>query len=401
MSPFIQTFGVAHAFMNKNLVVIVLVTVVGALGYGIIIPILYTYSKQFGLSDFQNGLLFSIFALFSFIATPVIGRLSDKYGRRPLLIFSLIGTVISFFMSAWAPNAMFLFIARALDGVTAGNISVASAVIADMTDHKNRAKGFGFMGAAFGFGFVFGPAISAFASGYSIRLPFIIAGLISLAATLVTIFFLSETNKHIGQVEHKKLFNFPLLWHALFDGQIGRTLLISLLYATSFGAFIYTFQPVSVKILHLSPQWIAGLFTIFGTTGLITQGLIFSRLTKKFKLTSLFTFALFGVATVFAGLFFASWLPAFVALCVLLSLGNGIVNPLTQTILSRETDAKSQGSILGLHASYMSIGQIVGPILGGTIALYSIPGPFLVASSFCIVSFLLSRNILLTDKHSV
>lgn len=384
--------------MNKNLLVVGLVAIVGALGYGIIIPILYTYSKQFGLSDFQNGLLFSIFALCSFIATPVIGRLSDRYGRRPLLIISLIGTSVSFFMSAWAPSALFLFLARALDGITAGNISVASAVIADTTDHKNRAKGFGFMGAAFGFGFVFGPAISAIASGYSIRLPFIIAGAISTIAVLVTIFFLSETNKHIGQFEHKKLFDFPNLWHALFDGQIGRTLLIVLLYATSFGAFIYTFQPVSVKILHLSTQWIAGLFTIFGLTGLITQALIFPRLTKKFKLTSLFTFAIIGVATVFAGLFFASWLPAFIVFCVLLSLGNGIVNPLAQTILSRETDAKSQGTILGLHASYMSIGQIVGPILGGTIALFSIPGPFLVASAFCIVAFFLSRNISIAVK---
>ncbi len=382
--------------MNRNLAIVALIAVVNALGYGIIIPILYTYSKRFGLSDFENGLLFSIFALFSFIATPVIGRLSDKYGRKPLLTLSILGTAISFFMTAWAPTAVFLFIARALDGVTAGNISVASAVIADTTDAKNRAKGFGMIGAAFGFGFVFGPAISAFASSYSIQLPFIIAGSISLVAVLVTALFLPETNKHIGQVEHKKLFDFPRLWHALFDGQVGRTLLISLLYSTSFGAFIYTFQPVSVKVLHLSPQWIAGVFTIFGAMGLVTQAFIFPRITKRFKLTSLFTFAIFGVGVVFTALFFASWLPVFIAFCMLLSLGNGIVNPLIQTILSRETDAKSQGSILGLQASYMSIGQIVGPILGGAIALYSVPAPFLVASAFCIASYFLSRNIQLT-----
>ena len=99
----------------------------------------------------------------------------------------------------------------------------------------------------------------------------------------------------------------------------------------------------------------------------------------------------------FAGLFFASWLPVFVGLCILLSVGNGVVNPLTQTILSRETDAKSQGTILGLQASYMSIGQIVGPLLGGAIALYSIPAPFLVAAAFCIASYFLSKNITLTD----
>lgn len=382
--------------MNRNLAIVALIAVVNALGYGIIIPILYSYSRQFGLSDFQNGLLFSTFALCSFIATPVIGRLSDKYGRKPLLIFSLIGTAVSFFMAAWAPSAVFLFLARALDGATAGNISVASAVIADTTDVKNRAKGFGLIGAAFGFGFVFGPAISAFAIGYSIKLPFIIAGSVSILAVLVTALFLPETNKHIGQIEHKKLFDFPRLWHALFEGQVGRTLLISLLYATSFGLFIYALQPVALKVLHLTPQLLAVLFTVFGIAGLITQAIIFSRLTKRFKLTSLFTFALFGVSIVFASLFFANIFSIFVGLCILLSLGNGIVNPLTQTILSRETDAKSQGSILGLQASYLSIGQIMGPIIGGTIALYSIQAPFLIASLFCVTSFLLSRNIILT-----
>ena len=138
--------------MNKNFISVALIAIVNALGYGIIIPILYAYSKRFGLSDFENGLLFSTFAICSFIATPVIGRLSDKYGRKPLLTISLLGTAVSFFLAAFAPNAVVLFIARALDGITAGNISVASAVIADTTDEKSRAKGFGIIGAAFGFG---------------------------------------------------------------------------------------------------------------------------------------------------------------------------------------------------------------------------------------------------------
>jgi len=378
------------------MMIVALIAVVNALGYGIIIPILYSYSRQYGLSDFENGLLFSIFAVFAFISTPIIGRLSDKYGRRPLLVGSIFGTAVSFFMLAWAPNIFFLFFARALDGATAGNISVASAVIADTTELKNRAKGFGLIGAAFGFGFVFGPAISAFTINYSIKLPFIIAGVVSLIAVLVTILFLPETNKHIGQVKHNKLFDFPRLWHALFEGQIGRTLLISLLYATSFGVFIYALQPVALKVLHLTPQYLAVLFTIFGMTGLITQAIIFSRLTKKFKLTSLFTFALFGVGVIFSALFFSSIFSVFAGFCILLSLGNGIINPLTQTILSKETDAKSQGNILGLQASYLSMGQIFGPIIGGTVALYNIQVPFLVASAFCIASFLLSRNITLT-----
>src|SRR5205085_11156373 len=110
------------AKQNRNLLIIALIAFVNMLGYGIIIPILYAYSKKFGLSDFQNGLLFAVYSVCQFISTPLIGRLSDKYGRRPLLVVSIIGTALSFFVMAFAPNALFLILARALDGLTAGNI---------------------------------------------------------------------------------------------------------------------------------------------------------------------------------------------------------------------------------------------------------------------------------------
>src|SRR5438132_4735839 len=109
---------------NRNLAIISLIALVNMLGYGIIIPILYAYSKKFGLSDFQNGLLFAMFSICQFIATPIIGRLSDKFGRKPMLLLSISGTAASFFLMAFAPSAIFLFIARGLDGLTAGNIPV-------------------------------------------------------------------------------------------------------------------------------------------------------------------------------------------------------------------------------------------------------------------------------------
>src|SRR3989344_6642801 len=136
--------------MSRNLFIVIVIAVVNALGYGIIIPVIYSYSRAYGLSDFQNGLLFSLFSICQFISTPIIGRMSDKYGRRPLLIISILGTAISFFIMAFAPSAIFLFLARALDGITAGNIPVASAVISDTTSQEQRAKGFGIIGASFG-----------------------------------------------------------------------------------------------------------------------------------------------------------------------------------------------------------------------------------------------------------
>lgn len=193
---------------NKNILIVALVAMVNMLGYGIIIPILYAYSKKFGLSDFDNGLLFAVFSICQFVSTPIIGRMSDKYGRRPLLLISILGTAGSFFLMAFAPNYWFLFLARALDGITAGNIPVVFAVISDSTKPEQRAKAFGLVGAAFNFGFIFGPAIAAFTVGISEALPFVIAGVITLIAALLTYLYLPETNIHMGEVKKRTSIRF-------------------------------------------------------------------------------------------------------------------------------------------------------------------------------------------------
>src|SRR5438067_839574 len=229
---------------NRSLLIIALIALVNMLGYGIVIPILYAYSKKFGLSDFQNGLLFAMFSVCQFISTPIIGRLSDKYGRRPLLLISIIGTAVSFFVTAFAPNAAFLFLARALDGLTAGNIPVAFAVISDSTKTEDRAKAFGIIGSALNFGFVFGPAVAALTVGFSQALPFIIAGVITTIAAILAALYLPETNRHMGEVQKGKLFDFPKLWHTLFDPNVGVTFVISLVFFLAFScAIIYGFQP--------------------------------------------------------------------------------------------------------------------------------------------------------------
>ncbi len=379
---------------NRNLLIIALIAVVNALGYGIIIPILYSYSKSYGLSDFQNGLLFAIFAFFQFLSTPLIGRLSDKYGRKPLLIISISGTVVSFILMALAPNAIILFIARALDGATAGNIPVATAVISDTTEPKDRTRGFGIIGASFGLGFVIGPAISALTVGISHQLPFYIAATISLIAVILTALFLPETNKHIGEVKKSKLFNFSKLFHALYDPNVGATLLISFFYFFSLFSFIYAFQPYLVKALHLSVNQISAIFTLFGVIGLIMQIAFVQRIKNRFGLKKSFRGALILNGAALLCMFaFRSFAP-FIASLVLFSFSNAIIQPLTTTILSQETDAKSQGSILGLNASYMSIGQILGPIVAGGVATYGINYPFLMGSGLLCICFYLSFKVL-------
>lgn len=380
---------------NKNLFVISVIALVNALGYGIIIPVLYSYSRKFGLTDFENGLLFSVFSICQFLATPVIGRLSDKYGRKPLLLVSISGTAVSFLTMAFAPNAIFLFIARALDGLTAGNIPVASAVISDTTNPKERARGFGIIGASFGFGFIFGPAISALTLRFGASTPFLIAAGVAILAVILTALMLPETNIHRGkEVAKAKFIDIARLVAALFDENVGATLFLSFTYALAFTLFIYGYQPFSVKILHLTATQISVNFTIFGLIGLVTQIFIIPLIVRRFGDRKSLSGALFLLIFTFASFFFVRSEIFFILISMFHSLGNGFVNPMVQTLLSKEADEKSQGSILGLNASFVGLGMIFGPIIGGIVATVFIPLPFLVGSVVALLCWFLSIHIL-------
>jgi len=380
---------------NRSLLIVCLIAVVNMLGYGIVFPILYAYSKKFGLSDFQNGLLFALFSICQFISTPIIGRLSDKFGRRPMLLVSIIGTAVSFFVMAFAPSAIFLFLARALDGLTAGNVPVIFAVISDTTKPEDRAKAFGFAGSAFSFGFIFGPAIAALTLGWGQAVPFLIAGVITIIAALLTASYLPETNVHKGEVQKGKMFDFPKMWKTLSDPNVGVTFVISLIFYLAFScAILYGFQPFTLNLLKISQSQNALLFTMFGVVGLISQTFIVGTISKAIGMKKAFKVGLIFTAFSFLIMFFSRSLPIFIFASIILALFNSIVQTLIPTILSQETDAKSQGTIMGLNASYQSIGMIFGPLVGGLVATILIPLPFLVGSILVLLCFFLSFRVM-------
>jgi MFS family permease len=380
---------------NRTILIIALIALVNMLGYGIIIPILYSYSKKYGLTDFENGLLFALFSICQFFATPIIGRLSDKYGRRPLLIISILGTAVSFFMMAFAPGPIFLFLSRALDGLTAGNIPVAFAVISDSTKPEERAKAFGYISSAFNFGFVFGPAIAALTVGLAPSIPFIIAGVITLAATALTIFYLPETNTHMGEVKGGKLFDFKHLWHSLFNADLGKMFVMSLVFFMAFAcALIYGFQPFVINVLGLTTTQNAYLFTLFGTVGLISQTFFVARISQRLGLKKAFSYGMVFTIVSFLLMFISRTWWVFLIPCIVLAIANSLVQTLFPTILSQEADAKSQGSIMGLNSSYQSIGMIIGPFIGGAAATLAVTAPFLVGALLVLPCYWLSRQVM-------
>jgi multidrug resistance protein len=363
------------------------------LGYGLVVPVLYSYTQKFGLTDFQNGLLFATFSICQFIAAPIIGKMSDKYGRKPLLITSIAGTAVSFFLMAFAPNAAVLFLARALDGITAGSYSVAAAVIADSTQGHERTKGFSMFSAANEFGFILGPVIAALTVGIHMNTPFIVAGIMSLVALIVTIKYLPETNKHVGkQTEQTKLFDFKRIFSAAFDKQIGRILIIIFFFAISFSMMMFAFQPFSLKVLKLDPTQISWLFTLLGVAGLVTQLILIPNL-KSISIKKLYSISLLITALSMLFIFRVESLGWFIFAVIILGLASSATEPLLQTLISKATDEKSQGSVMGLVPSYGSIGRIIGPVSGGIIASIAIPLPFLASGLILMFCFILSFKV--------
>src|SRR5437763_1612214 len=179
--------------VTRPLLIIFLTIFVNLVGFGIIIPLLPYYAEQFGASPLVIGLLFAAYSLCQLLAAPILGDLSDRWGRRPILIFSLVGTVISFAMLAMAHSIAMLFLARIVDGLSGGNISTARAYVADVTEPKDRARAYGLIGAAFGLGFIMGPALSGILARVSYTAPIWAAASLTLVAALMAFFWLPET----------------------------------------------------------------------------------------------------------------------------------------------------------------------------------------------------------------
>lgn len=354
--------------MNRTFWIIALIAFINSLSLTILIPIIYLYGKQFGLNDFQTSFLFAIYSIAQFFATPIIGKLADRFGRKPLLIISLGGTVVANFMAGTATTATILFLARLLDGITGGNNSVAQAVISDVTTPANRATGFGVLGAAFGLGFVLGPAISLLGQSISLGTSFLISGGLALIALLITIFFLPETLKNKAVPTHNILdLGLGNLVKGLFIPKIGILLVINFLIGTTFTIFTYAFQPYFINILGQTSQALTLMFIMFGIFGFFmqTQGIKF--LTNKLSLIKILFVALFIRSISFILMPIWENVIYFVAISIVYSIFNSLIQPLINTLISLNARPEEQGMALGLNSSYLSISNACGPIIAGLI----------------------------------
>jgi DHA1 family tetracycline resistance protein-like MFS transporter len=343
---------------------------VDVLGFSLILPLLPYYAATFGATAEVVGLLLGANALTQLLGAPILGRLSDRFGRKPLLLLSLVGTVVGFLMLGLARSLAMLFASRVVDGFLGGNISLAQAYISDVTEGKERTKGFGLIGAAFGLGFIFGPAIGgALAGDGNYALPALVAAGLSLLNLLGVLVWLPESlpraERERRAREPRAAFSLRVLWEALSLPCVGPLLQTQLFFSLAFTLFETVFSLFAQKRLGLDARTTSFVLTYVGVLVVLVQGVGIRLLVRRFTDKQL----VFG-GSVLLALSLLAWAfsPSLGVLLVVLaplSLASGVLRVAVNTALTRSVWPEEVGGTLGLSAALNSLTRVVAPTVGG------------------------------------
>jgi MFS transporter, DHA1 family, tetracycline resistance protein len=360
------------------MLIVFLIVFVDLVGFGIIIPLLPFYGEHFGASPAEVGLLMASYSLTQLLAAPIWGRLSDRVGRRPVLIVSLVGIALAYVWLAFADNLSTLFAARAVAGIMAGNIGVAFAYVADITDSSNRAKGMGVVGAAFGLGFIFGPAIGGILAGSdpdlaNYRLPALTAAAFSAIATILAITLLKESLSPELRVQ-QRLLSRRKRWQQLRDAlaQPGVGLVIGLAFLANFvfAGMETTFAMWSRRAFGWGPEQNGYLFAFVGLLAAAIQGGLVGRLARQFGEGRL---VVAGAAALAVGMLlipFSHSLAVLLVAMTIVACGFSVVSPSLNSLVSLRVPPGAQGGVMGVTRSATTLARVVGPIWAGALFHY-------------------------------
>ncbi len=371
---------------NSRLLTIFVIVFVDLLGFGLILPLLPYYAEAYGATPVVVGFLVASYAAAQLIGAPLLGRLSDRYGRRPILLLSVFGTLVGFLLLALAEpigrgiaaliaseqvNFFIigvLFLSRVLDGLTGGNISVAQAYIADVTDEQNRARGLGLIGAAFGLGFIIGPAAGGALSQFGYNVPAFAAAAIALFNLTQIFFFLPESlsneRREALAQQPKPPFTLTALLQALQRPKVGPLLHVRLFFGLAFATFQTVFA-LFAQAIGLQAQTTGFVLAYVGILAVITQGGLIGVLTRRFRENALLISALWVMGGSLLGWAFTRNLSALLVLLLPLAVSGGILNTVIQSAISKAVSREEVGGILGLAASLEAMSRVVAPTLGG------------------------------------
>ncbi|HYE87686.1 MAG TPA: MFS transporter [Vicinamibacterales bacterium] len=371
--------------------VVILVTVfIDLLGFGIIIPLLPFYAESFGASAFAIGLLGTSFSLMQFLFAPIWGRWSDRIGRKPIILVGLLGSCLSYLALALSTSLALVFVARIVGGIAGANIPTAQAYIADVTTPENRARGMGMVGAAFGLGFIFGPAIGGLLSRVSPETPMWFASALCLANFVAAWFLLPESR--VADAGRRSMGRIEAFRHALTQPTLLLLLGLFFLVTLAFSSFEATFAIFSEAKFGFTASTIGFVFAFIGVVLAIVQGVLVGRVVKLFGERRLIPIAIGSIALGIGLVPFAWNVPTLLVALGVLAIGMGFNNPSITAMVSKLADADDQGGTLGLAQSLASLGRVVGPAWGGYMYdAYGMTTPYVSAAALmllaCAISF--------------
>ena len=355
-----------------SLLPVFLIVLVDVFGMTLVIPLLAIYAETFHATPLQATMLVSVFAACQLISGPVIGHMSDRVGRKRMLLISQIGTFIGFIVMARAAALWMLYVARVLDGATAGNLSLAQAYISDHTEPSQRAKSFGLIGIAFGVGFFIGPSLTGYLSAkYSITTPIYLAAVMSATSILCTATLLKGgPQSHHAFADREAAFHWRTYAKYFARPGLRERLLQFLFFITSFSLFISGFALFAERRFTyegrpFGPREIGYIFGYVGLLGIILQGGLIGRLVKRFGELPLVAAGFIALVIGYFGLGIASSFAVLMLTGTLAAFGNGVIRPALTSLITQQAGRQEQGVVLGITQSLMSMASIVAPIVGG------------------------------------
>jgi DHA1 family multidrug resistance protein-like MFS transporter len=389
-------------FKNRNLAILFFTLVVIMLGFGLIIPILPFLVENFGGGGIAMGSLMAVYSLMQFIFSPFWGDLSDRYGRKPLLLMGTVGNGLTMIGFGLSGNLWMLFLFRALGGIlSSATLPTAMAYISDSTSEKDRGGGMGLVGAAMGVGMVLGPGIGGMMGGRSLQAPFFLAAGLSFLAMILIYAFLPESlgpEKRSIAVKGFHGPQFSLMWAALL-GPIGFLYILAFMHSFALANFEGIFAYYAESAFGYNSQTIGIILTVVGLTSAIVQGVLTGKATRKWGDVAVVKASLFASVFGFLLMLTAYNLATVILLTSLFILSNAMLRPAVSSLISKRADM-GQGAAMGLNNSFMSLGRVVGPLWAGAALDKNIKFPFMTAALVMLIGFVLSLFYLRSSETS-
>lgn len=359
-------------FQDKRFIPIFIVVFVDLLGFSIILPLLPYYARNFNATPQMVGILIASYSICQFLASPILGDLSDRYGRRPVLLYSQIGSCLGFVLMGVALNLpnplLWLFVARIIDGLTGGNLTVAQAYISDITRPEERARNFGMIiGVSFGLGFLIGPMLGGFLSRFGYDIPAYAAAFFSLSSVLATLFLLPESQHEREEKVPGILSYYTRAFDYLGIGELRRLLMIFFFMSLPFGLYVTMYPLFTDLQLHLTAEQAGYFLGLAGFLGIVWQGAVIGPLVKRIGDYQALVLGLLFSA---AGLYFLALVDVWwklIIVAVLFSFGHGISRPSLTSIITMSAPPQRRGGVLGATTSIESFTRIIAPLIGGAI----------------------------------